>query len=324
MSFAVIGEALIDLIADEQGNYHPHLGGSPYNVAIGLARLGCTVSYLPPLSDDGFGQRLSTFLQNAGVSTPLPRRSRLPTSIALVSKDARSQPNYRLYRQGVADKDITWAEIIANLPADLQLLHTGSLALTPSQLPKIRELLRLMRQRSVVVSMDINIRLGASDDEAAYLQGVRSLLPLADIVKASDEDLAALEYASSTYAAAQLAYAEMGGGILLLTQGTDDTYLFSADTTLSHTPPKPERLVDTVGAGDTFFAGFLAFLQQQECFQSQAIVQAIAQPKKFIGLTTLQHALAFASAAAALNVGKSGCVPPTRDEVEAFLNNRSQ
>jgi hypothetical protein len=70
MSFAVIGEALIDLIADEQGNYHPHLGGSPYSVAIGLARLGCSVSYLPPLSDDEFGQRLSTFLAKRGGQHP--------------------------------------------------------------------------------------------------------------------------------------------------------------------------------------------------------------------------------------------------------------
>lgn len=319
MSFAVIGEALIDLIADEQGSYHPHLGGSPYNVAIGLARLGRSVSYLPPLSDDKFGQRLSTALQSEGVHTPLPRRSRLPTSIALVSTDAQSQPSYRLYRQCVADKDITLAEIIANLPADLQVLHIGSLALTPSQLPKIRELLRLMRQRSVVVSMDINIRLGASPDEAAYLQGVRSLLPLADIVKASDEDLAALEYAPSPFAAAQLAHAEMRGGLLLLTQGADETHLLGAATTLSYRPPKPERLADTVGAGDTFFAGFLAFLQQQECCHAQAI----AQPDTFIGPTTLQHALAFASAAAALNVGQTGCVPPTRKQVEAFLRQRS-
>ena len=140
MTVAVLGEALIDLIVGDDGAYRPHLGGSPYNVAIGLARQGTPVSYMSPFSDDDFGGQLLNALQSEGVNTPISRRSLWPTSLALVTLDAAGLPAYRIYREGIADKDIAFEEIEANLPANLQVFHTGSLAVTPSQLPKIRRL----------------------------------------------------------------------------------------------------------------------------------------------------------------------------------------
>ena len=161
MTVAVLGEALIDFIAGEDGAYRPHLGGSPYNVAIGLARQGIGVSYLSPLSDDRFGDQLHESLRREGVDIPLARRSLCPTSLAIVVIDERGVPAYRLYREGVADKDTSFKEIEANLPQELRVFHTGSLAITPSQLPLIRRLFQLMQGRGVVISMDVNIRLRA-------------------------------------------------------------------------------------------------------------------------------------------------------------------
>ncbi|MBT8077100.1 MAG: carbohydrate kinase, partial [Gammaproteobacteria bacterium] len=189
MTIAVLGEALIDLIAGDDGAYRPHLGGSPYNVAIGLARQGIDVSYLSPLSDDSFGDQLRESLSNEKVTVPLQRRSQWPTSLAVVTVDDGGQATYRLYREGIADKDTSFEEIAAHLPDDLHVFHTGSLAITPSQLPKIRTVFDLMHERGVLVSIDINIRLRASIDTSKYLRGVRSLLRSADIVKASDEDI---------------------------------------------------------------------------------------------------------------------------------------
>ena len=172
MSVAVVGEALIDFIRQGDGGYRAHLGGSPYNVAIGLARQGVNTCYLSTLASDSFGDQFHANLVNEGVSLPISRRSAWPTSLALVNIDAEGLPVYRLYREGVADKDTSFEEISAHLPKDIRLLHTGSLAITPSQLPKVTRLFDYLRSASVLISVDINIRLGASLDTAAYLDGV--------------------------------------------------------------------------------------------------------------------------------------------------------
>lgn len=310
MTVAVLGEALIDLIVGDDGAYRPHLGGSPFNVAIGLARQGIDVSYLAPLSDDTFGDRLHESLLVEGVAVPVERRSMWPTSLALVTVDANGMPTYRLYREGIADKDTSVEEIVGNLPGGLQVLHTGSLAITPSQLPKIRELFGLMRERGVTISMDINIRLRASLDTDAYLSGVRSLLPLADIVKASDEDLEPFDFASDTRAAAKAAFDEMGSGMLVLTEGKGGALLHTTHGIVEASAYPIANVVDTVGAGDTFHAAFLASLIRSDAVSGQF---GDADPE------TLRHAIDFACAAAAINVSRAGCNPPGKDEIDQFI-----
>jgi fructokinase len=310
MTVAVLGEALIDLIVGDDGAYRPHLGGSPYNVAIGLARQGISVSYLSPFSDDTFGDQLRDSLNREGVAVPQARRSRWPTSLALVTIDDAGLPTYRLYREGIADKDISFEDIVASLPDDLQVFHTGSLAITPSQLPKIRKLFELMRERNVTVSMDINIRLRASVDTKAYLDGVRSLLPLADIAKASDEDLEPFQFATDTRKAAARAYEEMGSGMLVLTEGKGGALLHTANGVVDAKAYPIALVADTVGAGDTFHSAFLA-----------ALVRGGAIGGRFqdVDREVLENAVDFASAAAAINVSRKGCSPPTQKEVEDFI-----
>lgn len=310
MTVAVLGEALIDLIVGDDGAYRPHLGGSPFNVAIGLARQGIDVSYLSPLSDDTFGDRLHAALQGEGVSVPISRRSKWPTSLALVTVDANGVPAYRLYREGIADKDTTAEEIASNLPDGLRIFHTGSLAITPSQLPKIRPLFELMRERGVTISMDINIRLRASLDTIAYLSGVRSLLPLADIVKASDEDLEPFEFATDSRSAAEFAYAEMESGLLLLTEGRGGALLHTPDGVIERKAYPVANIADTVGAGDTFHAAFLSSLYRN--VESR-------RPLNDIDPRIVGDAVDFACAAAAINVSRHGCNPPTQAECEDFI-----
>ena len=87
MVVAVLGEALIDLILDGSGSFNPHKGGSPFNVARGLARLGIEVNYVAPLSDDAFGHQLFTVLLDEGIGVSIARRSKFPTSLAIVTVD---------------------------------------------------------------------------------------------------------------------------------------------------------------------------------------------------------------------------------------------
>jgi fructokinase len=308
-TIAVIGEAVIDLIAGDDGAYRPHPGGSPYNVAIGLARQGMDVSFLSPFSDDPFGDQLHDLLLREGVKVPLARRSTCPTSLSLITIDDEGMPTYRLYRQGIADKDTSFEEIESLLPDDLQTLHTGSLAITPSQLPRMTKLFELMRARGVVVSMDINIRLRAAADTAAYLHGVRSVLRHADIVKASDEDLEPLGFAADPRAAAEGAREAMGDGLLVLTEGRGGAVMYTPHGPIPAKAYRVAHVEDTVGAGDTFHAALLARLSASG---------ALGAAGRDAARDVLADALDYACAAAAINVTRAGCNPPTRDEVEAF------
>ncbi|MEO0974171.1 MAG: PfkB family carbohydrate kinase, partial [Pseudomonadota bacterium] len=307
MSVAVHGEALIDFLESGDGTYRPHPGGSPFNVAVGLARQGMDVSYLSPLSEDGFGDQLRDILVREGVALPLTRRSPLPTSLALVALDPHGAATYRLYCEAVADKDISFEQLRDALPPATQVFHTGSLAIIPSQLPKIRSLFRLLRDRGVLISVDINIRLRACADIEGYLQGVRSLIPLCDIVKASDEDLAAIASQASAQASAEALRAQLDGGIVLLTQGKGGALVLTGQGDISRDAFAAERVADTVGAGDTFHGAFLAALLRSETFGT---VPVAAMPRE-----TLRHALDFACAAAAINVSRTGCSPPSHAEV---------
>ena len=310
VTVAVVGEALIDLIVGEDGAYRPHLGGSPYNVAIGLARQGLDVSYLSSLSDDRFGDMLYDSLLGNRVRVPLERRSFWPTSIALVTVDEKGQPRYRLYREGIADKDTSLEEIVENLPEGLRVFHTGSLAITPSQVPKIQKVFGLMHEMGVTVSVDINIRLRASADRDKYLAGVRSLLGDADIVKASDEDLAAFELGPDVEESAEIIWDDVGSGVLVVTQGTSGTLLYCEQGKIRKPAYPVATVVDAVGAGDTFHSAFLASL-----YRSGELSQSIAET----GIDTLGDALDFACAAAAISVSRAGCSPPTEAEVADFI-----
>ncbi|MDJ0909135.1 MAG: carbohydrate kinase [Woeseiaceae bacterium] len=309
MTVAVLGEALIDFIVGEDDAYRPHLGGSPYNVAIGLARQGIPVCYVSPLSDDSFGDQLHASLEREGVQVGIAERSPKPTSLALVTLDAAGQPTYRLYREGIADKDISFEHIKAALPDDLTAFHTGSLAITPSQLPKIRKVFEFMHERGVAISLDVNIRLRASFDTDSYLSGVRSLLPQADIVKASDEDLEPMGFAQDARASAEAAWKEMGDGVMVLTEGKSGALAYAASGVAETGGYPVKDVTDTVGAGDTFHSALLAFLHREGDLSGDSVPST----------ETLAQAIRFACAAAAINVSRAGCSPPTQAETEAYI-----
>lgn len=311
MSVAVLGEALIDFIAGENGEPVPHLGGSMFNFALSMARQGVDVSYLPPLSVDRYGQQLRDALTNAGVHLPLTRRSELPTSLVYVTVDDQGLPAYQLNRQNVADKDTSIDEICANIPSGTKLFHTGSLAITPSQLEKITQLFHWLRERDILISVDINIRLPATADAQLYISGVRGLLPLCDVVKASDEDVDALGLHSNSRAGAQRLFEEMAGGTLVLTEGGRGVVLYRGHAAIEIPAFSVDKVADTVGAGDTFYSAFLAH-----------VLRANVGPKVVIDSLTdasLSDALEFGCAAAAINVARAGCSPPTKREVDVFV-----
>ena len=305
MNIMVLGESLMDCISQPDGSLRPLIGGSPYNLARAASLQGAAVGYLNPTSTDVFGGLLRSQLLADGVAL-VGARSPLPTSLAVVNvRDG--QPSYGFYREGIADRDYTAAEVFEALSAVKPgILHTGSLMLIPPESDKILTVLSGAKDLGWTISIDVNMRPSVAPDLPSYVAAVKSVAALADWLKASDEDLQTLGYTACTQAdAAQMADQLLQRGVkrLALTYGAQGAYLRVGDQSLSAPVPSVD-VIDTVGAGDTFWGNCVSLWSQMNEAQAQAGLH-----------DTLQHALW----AAALNCTRRGCQPPRRSEVAALL-----
>ena len=267
-SIWVLGEALMDCVAQPDGTLKPHMGGSPFNLARAAALRGADVSFVNPLSTDNFGDQMRVQLAQDSVKTVLPA-SRLPTSLAVV-QIKNGQPSYGFYREGIADRDYSVDQILTALeglaPSSKPgVLHTGSLLLVPPEHEKVFAILKAAKKMGWTISVDVNLRPKLAPNLSQYIEAVKSIVPLADWLKASDEDLEMLGFAapsSSTLPqrsqSAEIAKHFTGLGIsrLALTFGGDGAWLQVDSKSAEQDVPKV-AVVDTVGAGDTFWGNCL-------------------------------------------------------------------
>lgn len=305
MHLAVLGEALMDFIAQNDGRFVPLMGGSPYNMARAAARRGTHVSYLNPLSSDTFGQSLGALISADGVGA-VGGTSAKPTSLAVVQLH-EGQPSYGFYREGIADRDYTPESVLALLPPLPGVLHTGSLFLVPPEDGKAQAVLQAARKRAWITSVDVNLRVKLATDLAAYVQAVRAVLAQVDWLKASDEDLSVLGFdgvalENSASLVEQLRNLAGPGRLsrVALTFGAEGAYLDVDGQAVRAAAPRVS-VVDTVGAGDTFWGNCLG----DWCEQAEGASQRVA------------HTLHMAMQAAAINCTRAGCEPPTWAEVQA-------
>lgn len=304
----VLGEALMDCIAQPDGQLRPLMGGSPFNMARAAALRGARVTYMNPLSSDLFGQAMAQRLRQDGVQLT-GGLSRLPTSLAVVQV-TDGQPSYGFYREGIADRDFTVQDIVSVLDQQKTpgVLHTGSLLLIPPEHSKIVAILKAARERGWTVSVDINLRPKVAPDLAPYINALREVITLTDWLKASDEDLGTLGFADvHLKASARLVQAlrehvpAAALSRIALTFGGDGAYLDIEGQTHSLTVPHI-TVADTVGAGDTFWGNALA--------------DWVLQPDG--AAVRVSSTLALSMKAAAINCTRQGCQPPTWAEVQAF------
>ena len=303
----VLGEALMDCVMQADGRFMPLAGGSPYNMARAARLRGATVRYLNPLSTDMFGRTLAAQLRADDVTLGTPD-SRAPTSLAMVQIQ-NGHPNYSFYREGVADRDYTVDAIeqLLRMHAEAHgpgILNVGSLLLIPPENEKVLALLQAAKALGWTISMDINMRPQVARDLPAYVAGVKALMAQADWLKASDEDLQVLGWAAPTLSDAQgLVQAVRSqcaprASHIALTFGAEGAYLQIGDNGMPMAAPRV-IVVDTVGAGDTFWGNCVA----EWAMHPQA---------------ELQNTLRLAMQAAAINCGRSGCQPPTLQETLAY------
>jgi fructokinase len=296
----VLGEALMDCVARPDGLLHPHVGGSPFNLARAASLRGAGVQFLNRFSQDQFGQQMRAQLDKDRVHTVLGS-SRLPTSLAVIQlKDG--QPSYGFYREGIADRDFSVDEVLTALAqATPGVLHTGSLMLVPPEHHKVLSVLQGAKAQGWTISVDVNLRPKLAADLNAYVAAVKEIAALADWIKASDEDLELLGFSNpGKHNASDMArsFAAAGASRIALTFGASGAWL-SVDGQTAEAVAPTVRVVDTVGAGDTFWGNCLA----DWTLQSEQAGARVAE--------TLKNAMR----AAAINCTRPGCQPPTAAEL---------
>jgi fructokinase len=312
MMIATLGEALVDMIEQPDGRFQACLGGSVFNSAIGLARQGVPTAYLNPLSTDKFGARFAALLRASDVLPAARAPSPRPTSLAIVSIDDNGAPTYAFHRERVADRDVSAASLIDSFPPHMALLHTGGLALVPEDGATLVPALRAAAERGALISIDANLRPLVADDLPRYLDAVRQALKQAHIVKVSDEDLAHLGLdAANLDQVAEALFHDSPVRLIAVTRGGQAAARKSRARRIELPTPADLALVDTVGAGDCFQAGLIAYLYREGALTGAAALQELNQE-------TLHGALRHAICAASVNVTRAGCDPATWEQAVQF------
>jgi len=306
--FVVAGEALMDVFT---GATTPtgialdaRIGGSPLNVAFGLARMGRQVAFLGGLSNGELGNRLLDALRAEGVSLDAVHRSDAPTTISLIGVDAKGVPEYAFYGTGAADRTLPLAAL-ARMPADARLLHVGSYTMVVGETAATQRALIDQVRARMVVSYDPNLRLNVEPDLAVWRETLEWMLPRTDVLKLSDEDLGLL-YPGADPAAFAADCLGKGAGLVALTRGGKGAFAWHASGTVD-VPPVKVDVIDTVGAGDTFQAALLTRLDELGALSPDRVRGMAAE--------TLLDAMRFASQAAAITCSRRGADLPRRAEL---------
>jgi fructokinase len=302
------GEALIDMIPMAQPDgklaYVPHTGGAIFNTAIALGRLGTQTGLLSGVSNDAFGTLLTDTLTQNHVSTDLLIRSDHLTTLAVVHLK-NGNATYSFYDEGSAGRSVNPADLPV-IPKTVSTLYFGGISLVSAPAADAYAALLERAHANHIVMIDPNIRPAFIRDEAVYRTRLTRMIACCDIIKVSDEDLEWLMGSDATIEVHARNLCETGPKFVIVTKGAKGATAFDADGVL-HMPAIAANVVDTVGAGDTFNAGFLAGLHEYGYTSKKALRE--------MSVDDLKPALGLATKVAAFTVSQSGANPPWRSDV---------
>ena len=306
MTIVVGGEALVDLVPHAAGELRAHAGGGPYNTARTLGRLEQDVHYLGCLSDDGFGARLRAQLLEDGVALDTVVETTLPTTLALAELDAHGAATYRFYTERTSAPALTPEQALAAIPETVDVLHVGTLGLVMEPIASaLRAVVEAVSARALVM-VDPNCRPTFIPDREAYRASLARTLRHAHVVKVSEDDLHYLTPELDPTAAAR-ALLDDGPTVALVTLGGDGARIVTASDEVHIEAPKV-TVVDTIGAGDAFGGGFLAYLQLNGLGR-----EAVSDPD------AMRAATRFACVVAARTVERPGASPPRLSDLDGDL-----
>ena len=309
MDILTIGEILIDLTQtgrDEKGipQFAANPGGAPANLAVAAAKLGAQTAFIGRVGDDAFGRYLTEVLRENGVdASGVAVDKTYPTTMAVVSVDARGERDFSFYRSANADVMLSAGDIPDAALRQAKLVHFGSVSLTadPSRAATL-DAVRRAKAMGKTITYDPNYRANLWPDADTAVAQMKAPLGLVDILKLSDEELPLLT-GTTDCAAGTAALAEQGVKLIFVTLGPDGVFYRLGEKT-GHVPGVRCTVGDTNGAGDTFFGAALSKLCKEDL--------AALTPEK------LEPILAFANKAASITTSRHGAIPamPTLAEVE--------
>jgi fructokinase len=298
--FLVIGESVADIVRAPGQADVAHPGGSPANVAYGLARLGLDAALLTQLGADPMGELISAHLRSAGVQLLSDGQEGVRTPTALVALDARGHADYTF--------DIEWTLRPTRLPFVPRHVHLGSIASVTAPGAEAAAALVESLRGQATVSYDPNVRPALMGEHSEAVRRVERCVALSDLVKASDEDLAWL-YPGVPATEVAARWLALGPAWVLVTRGGDGASAFTRSDTVT-APALPTAVVDTVGAGDSFMSATLDALAALD------LVGAPARPGlAALDGTAVHRILAHAGRAASVTVSRAGANPPNRQEL---------
>lgn len=311
--FVVGGESLIDLVPAKPGpaaERQAVAGGSPYNCAIALAKLGNATGFLCPISTDEFGDMLLGPLADVGVQVLVKERVDAPTTKAIVTFNEKMQASY-VFERG-AERAFTRESLVAALPGATKVLQLGGFVpIEPEDAVAWLAVAAKAIAGGAVLTMDINVRPLLVDDEAAYRRQLSQFLDVAHVIKLSDEDHEWLEPDMSIEDHAKALLARPNCALVIVTLGEGGSVAFTSAAQARAEIYSPPVFVDTVGAGDSLMAGTLTWLGERDAFRAGGLSALSSE--------ALGQMLRFGAVVAGINCGRKGCQPPTRQEVDAVL-----
>jgi fructokinase len=307
MTFVVCGEALFDLFAAEgpKGlSFDARIGGSPFNVAVGLARLGQPVGLLTGLSTDALGRRLRAALEAEGVATDWIADKDRPTTLSLVDVGPDGGPAYVFYGAGAADRSLQPSDV-GRLGDDVWGLHFGSYALVADPTGATQLALAQAERRSRLITLDPNVRTNVEPDLDVWRARVDAFAACADLVKVSAEDLELLHPGAGPEAVAAR-WLCLGAAAVIVTAGGEGARGFTEGAE-ARVPAPAVAVADTVGAGDTFMAALIAGVAEAGLRDHAAL--------RSLDGARLGALMGFCAAAAAVTCGRRGADLPRRAEL---------
>jgi fructokinase len=303
------GEALIDMIESTnsagQSSFAAHAGGAVFNTAIALGRLRAHSGFLSGLSSDLFGMKLQQALNDSHVATDHALVSDRPTTLAFV-RLTNGHASYTFYDENTAGRMLD-PDMVPDLSDEVSALYFGGISLISEPCADFYAALAHREASDRVIAIDPNIRPTFIKDIDRYRTRLKSILSVADIVKVSDEDIHWIVPGSASLAEKAATVLALGPKVLILTKGAEGALAMLASGSEISVPAQKVDMVDTVGAGDTFNAGFLAKLAELGVLSKQAI--GTVQPDQ------IEQALTFGALVAGITVSRAGANPPWAHEL---------
>lgn len=312
---AVIGECLVDVVESETSAPTAHVGGSPLNVAVGLARMEHDVVFAGRHGNDDYGRMIARALRAQGITSVL-EADELPTSVATATLDPTGQASYEFSLEWSLPAAELLTGKLVEAAGHIEHLHTGSLAaLMEPGASVVKQVFDELRE-TATISYDPNYRPSLVPNRELARHQVEEFVALADVVQASTDDLELL-YPERSHYDTMAAWMELGPALVTVTRGASGAVALARSGSTAQSAFSID-VADTVGAGDSFMAATLSSLRSRGLLGS-----ANRQALQEISEHDVAEVLHTAAKAASLTASRFGAQPPTAQELDAALNNPS-